>query len=344
MIRLLKSLTLLCYLLQGLVSYVSADDSLPLSYHWGRGVSAPAANLNIGGYFNATYQQPETSNHKVSLDSVSFLISWNPFERLRFFSEVETEKIETLNFPIQAERLYLDWLASPSTTVRLGKFLTPIGHWNLIHAAPLIWTTSRPIVNDITTFSPHLNGLMLMRALDIGNYNADISFYADSSGDLDVFDKAPGFQNALGGHFNFEFSENLKWGLSFINFQNDAINKLSMNHFARNNLVGVDFSWKKAGYELELESIYRQADDVQGNEKGFYLQGVVPLIDKFYAIGRYEDVNGTHNLIATHTDVFVTALAWRPFVPLVLKAEYRFGDQNQLIAPSGFYSSIAMFF
>ena len=344
MFRRLKSLTLLYFLLQGWVSYVLAEDSLPLSYQWGRGVSLPSANLNIGGYLNTSYQQPEALNQKVSLDSVSFLISWSPFARFKFFSEIETEKVETLNFPLQAERLYMDWLASPSITLRLGKFLTPIGHWNLIHAAPLIWTTSRPIVNDITTFSPHLNGLMLMRALEIGNYNADISIYADSSSDLDVFDKAAGFQNALGGHFNFEFSENLKWGISFINFQNDAINTLSMNHFARNNLVGVDFSWKKAGYELELESIYRQADDLQGNEKSFYLQGVVPLIDKFYAIGRYEYVNGTHNLMTTNTDIFVTALAWRPVVPLVLKAEYRFGDQNQQIAPSGFYSSIAMFF
>lgn len=336
---------LLFYLGQGLINYGFGEDSIPPSYQWGRGINWPSANLNIGGYINGLYQRPEGMQDKLALDALSIFITWSPHQRVRFFTEVEadewlsTDRIDTLNNAIQAERLYVDLLASESTTFRLGKFLTPIGHWNLIHAAPLIWTTTRPLVNLPETFSPHLNGLMVSRKFDLGEHNADVSLYADSSGDFDVFDNAFGFQNAFGGRIHFEIFDHLQLGASFINFQNESLSRLT-----RNNLYGVDLLWKNNGYEFELESIYRHASDNQGHEKGFYLQGVVPLVDDFYAVGRYEYLNGTHNFVATNTDVFVAALAWRPYVPLVIKAEYRFGEQNQFAAPSGFYSSIAMFF
>ncbi len=57
---------------------------------------------------------------------------------------------DTRHNAIELERLYADVYLAPAATLRLGKFLTPIGRWNLIHADPLMWTTSRPLV----TFQP----------------------------------------------------------------------------------------------------------------------------------------------------------------------------------------------
>lgn len=346
----LKSVMALVCLLGQAWAVVSAaptqDASIPLSYRWGRGIDWPAQNLNIGGYFNSSYQKPERLSDQLALDSLSVFFTWSPHQRLRFFTEVEadewlsTERVQTLNNAIQAERLYVDILASESTSFRFGKFLTPIGRWNIIHAAPLIWTTSRPLVNQPGSFSPHLNGLMLIQKFEIAELSGDFSVYADNSGEFDVFDAALGFQNAFGGRFNLDIADDLHLGLSFINFQNEAL----QTRLARNNLLGVDLSWKSNGYELAFESIYRHAEDQQGEEKGFFVQGVAPLVDSVYAVGRYEYLNGTHELIQTDTQVFVAALAWRPYVPLVLKTEYRFGEDNQLLAPSGWYSSIAMFF
>lgn len=318
---------------------------MPPSYQWGRGFSWPAANLNLGGYFNASYRQPESLKNKTTLDELSLFITWSPHQRIRFFSEVEvdnwlsTEGIDTLNNAIRAERLYVDLLATESTTLRIGKFLTPVGRWNITHAAPLIWTTTRPLVTERRLFTSHASGLMLTQRFDVIDHNLDVSVYADDSTDLDVLDNELGFENAIGGRITFDVSEQLQLGASFIDYKNKTVTRKT-----RNDLFGLDLLWKQDGYEIEMEAIYRTADDYQGHEKGLYIQGVAPLFEHFFVIGRYETIIGTHRYIPTNTDIGVAGVAWRPFTPLAIKAEYLFGDKNEYVAPSGFFTSISMFF
>lgn len=317
--------------------------SIPPSYHWGRGISWPDAHFNLGGYVNVAYQH---LGNQLKLDDLSFFLSWNPHQRVRFFSEIEaddwlsTTHANSFDHALKAERLYVDLLATATATVRLGKFLTPIGRWNVIHAAPLIWTTTRPLVTEETLFSPHLNGLMLTQRFQLNGQNLDISVYSDYSARLDAFDNSTtGFDTAFGGRANLELSDSWQIGFSFIDFNYEVAPNAS-----RNALVGADFVWKEAGYEVSAETIYRFADDQQGKEYGLYLQGIAPLTEHFFALGRYEYVNGIHNLKAIDTHIGVAGLAWRPYVPLVFKAEYRFGTHNEPTAPSGFFTSISMFF
>ncbi|GAB6141100.1 hypothetical protein JCM14076_18290 [Methylosoma difficile] len=330
----------------GLAKCFAEEISIPPSYQWGRGISWPDANFNLGGYANLGYQRPQKGNDQFKLDEFSLFLTWTPHKRLRFFSEVEvddwlsTRGIASLNDALRAERLFVDVLASETTTVRLGKFLTPIGRWNVIHAAPLTWTATRPLITDEQLFSPHLNGGMVTQRLQIDDNNIDISAYADYSGKLDIFDdSSSGFENSFGGRINLESGNNWQVGISYINFSKEMNPKLD-----RNDLLGVDFIWKKNGYEVMAEGIYRHAGDSQGQEQGFYMQGVVPLADKFFAVGRYEYLNGTHHFITTDDHIGVAGLAWRPYVPLVFKAEYRFGAENDSFAPSGFFTSISTLF
>jgi hypothetical protein len=323
-----------------------AAPPLPPSYKWGRGISVPALDFNLGGYANVSYMHPENQPNYLKLDEISLLISWSPLQRLRFFAEVEADDWLSTQYPnsfanaIRAERLYADLLATDTLTVRVGKFLTPLGRWNVIHAAPLIWTTTRPLVTDEQLFSHHLNGFMLTQRIQFSERNLDISVYADHSSQFDIFDNSTtGFDDAFGGRVNLELSEPWQVGFSFINFTNELHPKAE-----RNNMVGMDFVWKKDGYEVTTEAIYRHANDSQGQEHGLYLQGIAPLAKQVFAIGRYEYLNGTHQFIRTDTHIGVTGLAWRPYVPLVFKAEYRFGSQNESVAPSGFFTSISMFF
>jgi len=72
---------------------------------------------------------------------------------------------------------------------------------------------------------------------------------------------------------------------------------------------------EKDGYEIEMEAIYRVAQDRQGEEQGMYLQSVIPLLEQIFIIGRYEYVNGTHRYIPTDTHIGVGGVAWRPFTP-----------------------------
>lgn len=338
---------LLALMLYGSPASFAGPPDTQSYYQWGRGMSWPNANFNLGGYFNILDNlSTNKQGNQLKLDELSLFLTWSPHQRLHFFSEVElddwlsTTKIANINNALRAERLYVDVLASESTTVRIGKFLTPVGRWNIIHASPLTWTATRPLVTNEPLFSSHLNGAMLTQRLQIDDNNVDVMIYADDSSKMDVFDNSTlGFDTALGGRINFEFDHAWQVGLSYINFSNQLTPKLQ-----RNDLLGADFLWKKNGYEVMAEGIYRLAGDSQGQEHGFYLQGVAPLAEKFFAVGRYEYLQGTHHFVATKDHIGVAGLAWRPYVPLVVKAEYRFGAANDTFAPSGFFASVAMLF
>ncbi len=351
--RIILFSTMLLCLGQMLAPNCFADDTagnyLTPNYHWGRGLRLPQFNLTIGGYANITYKHYERQKDTFTFDDLSLFITWTPLARLRFFTEFELEDtfsnqgIAKSDQTFSLERLYVDFLASESLTLRLGKFLTPVGLWNVIHAAPLVWTTSRPLVTEGNIFDSHATGLMVRKNFLLNEQDLEISLYLDDSNDLDPLPNAEEFKNAFGAHVNYQLSNYLQLGASYVGFKKRADQSLSRNH-----LFGLDLFWMRNRYEIQMEFVYRHANDLQGNETGFYIQGVAPLKHNFFAVGRYEFLDGTHRTNDVMSDstinLGVAGLAWRPYVPLVVKAEYRFGSDDYQIAPNGFFSSIAFFF
>lgn len=319
------------------------------NYQWGRGLTLPALNLNIGGYFKSSYQHPELGGDKLVLDNLSFFITWSPHDRLRFFAEIEqhnwlsTLEVKNFNTSLSVERLFVDFLVNESTTVRFGKYLTPIGRWNVIHSAPLVWTTNRPVITNDLTFAPRANGLLVSHSHLLYEHNLDVSVYLDDSTDLEpknthniTFDKG------AGARVNYELSETLQVGASYMAFQKLADLGLPAHH-----LFGIDALWQDNGYEVLFEGLVHTREDDGLDEKGLFVQGVAPLGNKLFAVGRYEYFNTDifpHSMPDKEAHIGVGGLAWRPYVPLVFKAEYRFGDNNHVVAPSGFFMSIATFY
>jgi hypothetical protein len=338
------------------------NDTSLASYHWGRGLTIASANLNIGGYINIDFEHFESKQDVATIDDLSLFISWSPHAQIHFFSEIEMESlistngIANFNESFSIERLYVDYLVTDSFSIRFGQFLTPVGIWNATHAAPLVWTTSRPVVTKSLIFPSRTNGLMLSKEFAVNERDLNIFLFFDDSNDLDPRQLYGGdddthinpevaFEHAMGGHVSYEPIESLKTGVSYLAFKRKSNEHLSTNH-----LLGIDLFWKKHGYEIQMEFAYRTAADKQGSERSGYLQGVAALTHNLFAIGRYEFVDGRHQLkldsttIDGTTHIGVAALAWKPFIPLVIKAEYRFGENNDLIAPSGFFTSVSMLF
>lgn len=340
--------TILSICLGASLCSVGYADSVMPNYQWGRGINLLSDRLNIGGYLNTSFEQIEVRKNSVTVNDLSLFISASPSDSVRFFSEIELEnglssgRISNFNAALRIERLYIDYLASEEITVRLGKWLTPFGRWNVVHAAPLVWTTTRPFITNEQLFPSHTNGVMLSKKIDFNEHNLDVAIYIDDSEHLDPRKDPINFENALGSRLNMELTEQLQIGFSYLGF------KQSNSHEARNHLFGADLFWQQNNYELQMEFSYRHTPDSKGDEKGFYIQGVAPLATKLFAISRYEYLDGTHHInfttLQSTTHIATTGLVWRPFVPLAIKAEYRFGDQNQSIAPSGLFTSIALFF
>jgi hypothetical protein len=325
-------------------------DSIAPSYHWGRGINIPQANLNLGGYLNAVGESFNSRKSVGSLDDLSLFITWSPFGRVQFFSELELEDyistngLANIGKSFKIERLYADVFISESITARFGKFLTPFGRWNVIHASPLVWTTSRPLVTNEPMLGTHASGIMLSKHFEIDDHDLNVSVYGDDSDDLDPRKSDLAFDQAVGARLNYMLADNFEIGGSYLGFKKSLSFQQSFNH-----LFGIDLLWKKNNFEVQVEMSYRYGSDNQGDEKGFYLQGVAPLVYKLSAVGRYEFLDGTPlDGLASQgkriTHIGIVGLAWRPYAPLVVKAEYRFGSDNNPGAPSGVMASFAMFF
>lgn len=359
MLMIRNSIFLIACILAFSIHAQSIPPKIEPSYHWGRGLDIPWANLNLGGYVSVEYKDLESGQDELILDDLSLFVSWRPHAKIRFFSELEMEGwlsnhgVTGFSRSFSLERLYLDYLYNDSLSFRFGQFLTPVGRWNITHAAPLVWTSTRPMVTQTELFPLRVNGLMLNKQLLVQAQTLNISVYLDDSNVLDPRritddeekhnDPETAFKRAAGLYLQHEFTDQFMIGLAYLAFKKrDALDN------ATNHLWGLDVFWQKNGYELQVEMAYRYAPDRQGHEQGGFVQGVAPLVNKFFAVGRYEYLSGRHQIDNRALDrtlhVGVVGLAWRPFVPLVIKTEYRFGHNNPEMAPSGLFASVSMFY
>ncbi len=326
-------------------SHTVLADGQDKSYQLGRGYTLRNSGIHLGGYASAEIDGLGTTPWSFEINDLSLFVSWDNGSRLRFFSETEIEDLvsagehrsfTTGNANFRLERLYFDYLANDNLTVRLGKILTPIGQWNLIHADPLVWTSTRPVATD-NLFAEHATGIMLHGTLPIGKQSLDYSVYGDYSSSLDPRPTGPpAFDNALGVRLRYNFTDNLKIGFSYTDFS------LQDSRNVRNHLAGLDIAWTYQRFAINSEIVYRNNDSALGHDawQG-YVQGVSPLVGHLYAVGRYEFFGRVNQQFG---QVGVLGLVFRPKPPLVWKLEYRLGQHNRELAPDGLFASFSVLF
>jgi len=137
-------------------------------YRLGQGYPVGSTGLTLGGYATVSAESLRGERSRVALDDLSLFVWWESERRWKLFAEFDYEDV--LAHPsrdsdgegryLALERLYADYAINDRLSLRAGKFLTPIGRWNLVHATPLVWTTSRPLITD-QTFPTNVTGLML---------------------------------------------------------------------------------------------------------------------------------------------------------------------------------------
>jgi hypothetical protein len=335
----------IAFVLMNVAGYFVCADASEHGYKLGQGYRIDQTGLVIGGYIHIDYENFENQNGKLKLDDASLFLSWKIRPWLRFFTELEFEdsvtiernSIDTDDSNFSVERLYLDFLTSEWSTLRLGKFLTPVGYWNEIHAAPLVWTTSRPLVTE-RPFAKHATGIMLHGTIPISDLDLDLDYavFADDSNDLDPKKIDVNFNNALGGRLRLSLSNFTSIGVSYVNFRSDQL-KNNPNY----NLLGLDFRFRRSQFEITSELTYRFSNKTS-EQKGLYLQMVAPLGKNFFAVGRYEYFDDGE--LSPDVHLGIAGLAYRPIPGLVLKAEYRVGRHNSETAPSGFLTSFSILF
>lgn len=306
--------------------------------------------LGTSGFVAGGYAAIEASDYRdadplASLDKLSLLLWWENDSAWGFLSEIELEDALRLapgdsgsgDADLVLERLHVDYAFSDALQLRIGKFLTPVGRWNLIHAAPLTWTTSRPLITE-STFPTNATGAMGRGVAALAGRALEWSIYLSPGKELAPEDELDTFSEAYGGHLNYELGGGLQLGVSFVEFEQKHERE------EHKTLYGVDFAWHWRRFELSGEWAYRTRvrGDHHADEQGLYVQAVAPITGTLYGIARYESFNPAE--AGPGLNLYVGGAAWRWRPGWVAKLEYRRATDNQLEQPVGWLGSVAVLF
>jgi hypothetical protein len=310
-----------------------------VGYTPGRGLHVGDTGLTLGGYSNVSLFRDEGDPAHLRLDDLSLFVIWEPVTRLRFFSELEYSdvfdidtkgNVDSPDEALTVERMYVDAGISDALNVRTGIFLTPVGRWNPIHAAPLVWTTSRPITTQLP-FDPNVTGVMVFgswfpRAGTL-TYSVFDQFADPIEGNPD-FDPA---DHSLGARLQYDADGGWSVGSSYLAARRGG----DWRH-----LGGLDFLWSRRPLEVMGEGIVRGGEG-GGPEWGFYVQPVLAVLPRVALVARYE-----HYAVPgpAYTDILTFGVAVRLLSTVVGKLEWDAAESHRAAVAEGFRASIAVLF
>lgn len=306
-------------------------------------------DITVSGYANLVTSSPNRAPTTLELDDLSLFVSgkfnrWlNPFLEAEAYSMPlwkESDGAQFNNTQLVIERLYNDIEVTEDDTLRTGKFLAPINHWNIIHAAPLVWTTNRPVTSSYSR----------------ANYITGVSFRHDfdalTGHALEVYwQPVEEFNHkALSSHErHYQSVSGARWiaheDLDY--YLGVAFQHANVEHSDEvRNSISADGNWQHKWFELESELLFTQVDTDQsrfrGHDWGGYVQMAVPLVEHFNLIGRYEHFEFANKLPAT--DTALGGIVYRPVPRLSFKLEWQQTQGSIYHNQTGLYSSIAVLF
>lgn len=327
----------------------------PAPYTLGHGLYFPGVGLRVGGYADFNYYDVQGARSNYDVRDLSLFLTQDIGTRWQLFGEVEAANpvnsrghTDVDNTQLDVERLYIDYHANPYVNLRFGKFLTPIGEWNLVHADPLTWTISRPLSTS-AAFALHAAGAMVFGTVPVRGRDLDYWVFADDTKNLNIGNNQENaytnlgatqtlqnrFRHALGGRVLYHLGDALSIGASALSYQ---LQSPRDKYF----LGGVDFNWTTRYVGFTGEAIYRRSSDNRPDERGGFVQTEIPLWRRLYLIERYERYRSS--MPQQTSTIRTTAINFKPIEGIVLKLEYREGTGNLALAPSGWLASAAILF
>ncbi|MFQ5471398.1 MAG: hypothetical protein ACE5FA_00745 [Dehalococcoidia bacterium] len=325
-------------LLLTIVSALASPAQAKPEYVPGRGLRFFDGQLVLGGYLAADLAFMDESRDQLILDDVSAFLTYNPTDELEFFTEFEIEDglhldghgFGTGEDVTQLERLYLEYRPFDDLSIRVGKVLTPIGIWNPIHAAPLVWTTSRPFATN-AFFDTHLTGLQIEGRRQIGALDLVANLFGQATNQLDKSDVRQRMRRGGGGRIQIGNFDHWHVAGSYLRFQDDRDRKWK-------HVAGIDVLFENDDWEITTESVLSARAGHQ-TEWSTYLQ-VVYHLGKFHPVVRYEHVEFQH--LSRNPMTF--GVAYKPLPNMVIKLEGVVGRRDFEKGARGVLMSFSVLF
>jgi hypothetical protein len=297
--------------------------------------------ITLGGYGSAIFDVHPGGAKDASLSEVSMFLGWEGDSRWRFFSELELDKpiswqsgqaLSVTDSKLNLERIYLDYNVSETVNLRAGRFYNPVGRWNLIHADPLEWTTTRPLATT-RLFPQSTNGVMLFGSKSINSEAVEYSLYFEAL-ENDRKERNLGeAQDTRGLHVQLTGDDVI--GFSLLEFNEH----LPID--AQYRVLGLDYLTRFNDCELSLEAFQRFRTNQDNGGSGGYVQFVAPIVNRWYAVAR---VDTTEVPQEDSTTRWLIGATYKITPKQVFKLEYSGGTRETPDSPKGLISSFSILF
>jgi hypothetical protein len=294
--------------------------------HWPPADATAPVGASLRGYAVVAYQRAE--GEPDSFDQEAFAVYFNSplSDQVSVFAEIEFSNGIRLTDPdtgddedvgrVKVERALIDYHPVDWAQVRLGKFLTPFGDWNVNHADPLHFTTSRPLVVGLVV-PETLTGILLQGTFFPADWEVDYRLHlSNGSGEQPDTDDG-NYHKAVGARLAVRPWAGLQLGASLFDDADDRYEGWHQQHF------GVDFQWRPGAFQLSGEGVVSRAigDRSDGAPEGMFVEVAYTFGHRLSPVVRYELMRLPQNAVASR--VGVAGIAYRPLAPLLLKAEYQ---------------------
>ncbi|MGL1935181.1 MAG: hypothetical protein OCD01_09175 [Fibrobacterales bacterium] len=173
-------------------------------------------------YVAAVAQQAAAAGQPLSAQDQAIL--QGTYEALLAQSEGAATTEQKNEFEI--ERVWFDIFVNPLFNVRIGKFITPAGLWNVDHGSPVIIPVTQPYQTSvIPVFPEKQTGLMAYGGTYVGDHEVSYNAWATSGREESGTSDVPYLENNIenvghlsyGGHVALNTDgilDQLKWGVS----------------------------------------------------------------------------------------------------------------------------------
>lgn len=321
----------------------SIDSPLgPIEYRAGRGVHFGWTGLNVGGFTTVEFEQEDGEDGELALDNLNFLVALEPAEHVRGFLEVELDGLATWDMGngdvssrprSRIERLYGDLVLNDALALRVGKFQTPVGRWNLTPAEPFVWTPQEPVGIE-TAFDEHQTGVALQGSAFPALGTLSYWLYGQVMGPLDKDESPEPGHRSVGARVQLD-RDLAGWsvGTSFL---------ATELHGDWSQLVGLDLEGQFGPLELTSEAVWQEGDIPDRDLWSVWVQGALEILPHFYLVPRIErfERHGARD----DAWIYDLGAGWIPVPYLHLKGSYRLSDDETEDVRRGVKLSVSILF
>jgi len=303
-------------------------------YELGKGVQVASLPLYLGGYFSLDYRHMD-EQERYRLDDLA-LLGYGSYEKFSYMAEFEyksfyvqtktpqNDRLEK-DTTLHTERLYLDYNYDDNCVLRIGKYNSPIGFWNLLPVNVLRQTTSSPVSTDIIfpKFTTGLGGSYT----SYGEGELHLELMAQNNEDLDNKYNNYKIDEHYGVNVLYEKDEYaLKVNAGYFH-KIDTINEPDNLYYY---LLSAKYDTEKYQFLAELGSQY--SEEKTTTPYAGYIQGLYRFTEQHIGSIRVESYED--RIINEQDEIAIVAYTYRPLYPVAIKSEYQFhslSSQNQFL-------------